>query len=136
MYFQADTLIRLGSVWVCSKECQQEKLSATQSRAVKRDSDRKGQIDKGPIREAVGRRDGFYCLLCGQKPPLHLHRVKYASEGGEYAVDNTVFLCDDHHLNTVHASKRVWQPLLLAHLRGEREARVAIFRQLRADSQV
>lgn len=119
---------------VCSSECRDAKLLDTKRRSAKRQSDRKARVDKSPIREAVGRRDGRACLLCGAPSP-HLHRVRYGSEGGRYEVDNCVFLCDYHHLYTVHGNKRVWQPLLLDHLAHVDGARAAIRRQLRRERQ-
>jgi hypothetical protein len=82
-----------------------------------RDGSRVGEhINKPDVRKAVISRDGDWCLICG-KPPrgLHLHRIIYGSQGGEYEVGNCVQLCGEHH-GLVHSNKRVWQPRLLAHI--------------------
>lgn len=127
-------MLRVGSVWVCSEGCRSDKVHAVEAGQVKRESDRKAEIDKGPIREAVMKRDGNCCLLCGVvSDHLHLHRVVYGSQGGKYEVLNTVLLCEDDHQNTVHARKKVWQPLLLAHLAGDKRARARIRERLRAE---
>lgn len=79
-------------------------------------------ITKRAVRLAVAERDGDWCILTGKPGPgLHLHRVLYGSEGGEYAVDNCVQLSSEAHA-LVHSSKRTWQPLLVAHLAGDRKA--------------
>lgn len=129
-------MLRVGSVWVCSAECRSNKVQAVETGQVQRESTRKAQVDKGPIREAVAKRDGRCCLLCGVvEDGLHLHRVVYGSQGGKYEVLNCVFLCEEHHQRTVHARKKVWQPLLLAHLAGDKRARARLRDQLRAERQ-
>lgn len=71
---------------------------------------------KARVRRAVGERDGDWCLLCGKPPKgLHLHRVRYGSEGGAYEITNCVQLCGLHH-DIVHSNKRVWQPKLIGYL--------------------
>lgn len=87
-------------------------------------------VSKAPVRRQVIARDGDWCLLCRQPPKgLHLHRVRYGSEGGTYEAGNCVQLCAaDHAL--VHSSKRLWKPLLLAHLGGE-PAAVTRMREIR-----
>jgi hypothetical protein len=69
--------------------------------------------NKRIVRSAVIERDGDWCLVCGQPPKgLHLHRIRFGSEGGRYAADNCVQLCGLHH-DTVHRGpKHVWQDLL------------------------
>lgn len=71
---------------------------------------------KARTRKIVAARDGDWCLLCGLPPAgLHLHRVRYGSEGGVYEPSNCVQLCQGDHA-LVHSNKRLWQPLLLAFL--------------------
>ena len=75
-------------------------------------------ISKPKVRAAVGERDGNWCLLCGTPPPgLHLHRVRYGSEGGKYEVGNCVQLCGAHH-DLVHSDKARFKPILLAYIDG------------------
>ena len=68
------------------------------------------------VRDMVRRRDGDGCLLCNVMRPLHLHRVKYASQGGVYETTNCCFLCPDCH-RLVHADKPRYQPLLEQHIK-------------------
>ena len=132
-YFPAEGMVRVGSVWVCSDECRNAKLGQVSTERAQRDRARKAEIDKGPIREAVAKRDGNGCLLCGRGTPdaLDLHRVTYGSEGGRYVITNCVLICSHpcHH-DVVHGNKRVWQSLLQAHLAGVKNSRSALRRQL------
>lgn len=81
---------------------------------------------KTKIREAVIERDGGnWCLKCGRPGPgLHLHRVIYGSQGGEYELGNCVQLCPEDHA-LVHSSKVTWAPLLLGHLADPQPAETA-----------
>ena len=73
---------------------------------------------KTKVRAEVIDRDGDWCLHCARPGPgLHLHRVRYGSQGGNYEPGNCVQLCFRCH-ELVHSSKRLWQPQLLAHLDG------------------
>lgn len=76
-----------------------------------------GYISKKKLREEVINRDGGnWCLICGKPGPgLHLHRIKYGSQGGKYELDNCVQLCPIHH-EEVHSSKKKWMPKLLEHI--------------------
>lgn len=88
-------------------------------------------ITKRAVRAAVAERDGDWCLISGQPGPgLHLHRVRYGSEGGAYEVDNCVQLSGEAHA-LVHSSKRTWQPILVAYLAGDPRA-LAKLRRLAA----
>lgn len=77
-------------------------------------------MTKEEVRTAVKQRDGDWCLLCGQPGPgLHLHRIRYGSEGGRYEVANCVLLCHAHHNPVVHDDKATWQPLLFAYIQRD-----------------
>lgn len=130
-------MLKCGSVMVCSEECREGKLRAVYTSTVRRASEQRGVVDKSVVRAAVVKRDGNRCLLCATSESLHLHRVRYGSEGGRYEVDNCVLLCQYCHnapsrsRPSVHSKKKVWQPLLLAYLAGEPGAIYALRRQLR-----
>jgi 5-methylcytosine-specific restriction endonuclease McrA len=51
----------------------------------------------GLITEAVGKRDGVKCFLCGSKHKLTLHHKKPLGIGGKHSVDNCVLLCKSCH---------------------------------------
>ncbi|WP_029516262.1 HNH endonuclease [Paenibacillus polymyxa] len=80
-------------------------------------------MSKEKVRAAVSERDATVgahncCLLSGRPGPgLHLHRIIYGSQGGKYEVDNCVLLSYDMHA-LVHSNKRVWQPILLDHIKA------------------
>lgn len=83
-------------------------------------------ISKEKVRDAVSERDASVsehncCLLCGKPGPgLHLHRIIYGGMGGgggQYVVDNCVLVCHACH-ERIHSNKRVWQPILLDHIKA------------------
>lgn len=81
---------------------------------------RKGAPSKAKLRNEIIERDGGnWCLFCGKPGPgLHLHRIKYGSQGGKYEIDNCVQLCvEDHAL--VHSSKNKYMPILLDHINNK-----------------
>lgn len=133
-FYRGPSAIRLGARF-CSRPCHgaweraQPRLRVPQvDNSGKRNGRYKhGQrvgahITKAKVRAAVAERDGDWCLLCGRPPRgLHLHRVRYGSEGGRYEVPNCVQLCGLHH-DLVHSNKRVWQPMLVRFLAGDPEA--------------
>lgn len=78
--------------------------------------------NKKKVREKVIERDGGnWCLLCGKPGPgLHLHRIVYGSQNGNYEVDNCVQLCAECHA-LVHSSKKRWMPRLQKHIEKKKE---------------
>lgn len=123
-YVHAESMIKLGSVWVCSEVCQEAKLSGSKQKDKKSQSD---QPNKAAVRQKVIERDGERCLVCrASNVPLHLHRIVYGSHGGKYEISNTCLLCYHHHnadgRQSVHSRKKEAQPLLLAHLAGDTRA--------------
>lgn len=64
------------------------------------------------IRKAIRKRDG-QCKWCGVGDRLQVHHIWYRSQGGPDEPSNLVTLCLDCHAKA-HASKRTWQPVLLA----------------------
>lgn len=125
-YYLSDSLFRFGSVWLCSEECKQAKIDGTNKESRRRESERQAEVDKPAVREELVKRDGEFCLVCGDPHSPHMHRVIYGSEGGKYELYNVVFLCYTHHnadgLQSVHSQKKKTQPLLLAHLAGDKRA--------------
>lgn len=87
-------------------------------------------ITKEKVRSAVSDRDASVgehncCLLCGKPGPgLHLHRIIYGGMGGgggQYEIDNCVLVCHNCH-DRIHSNKRVWQPILLDHIKAMKYA--------------
>ena len=56
--------------------------------------------------------DGFSCRFCGSENYLHVHHIKYRSEGGSDDKSNLITLCGKHH-EVVHSDKKRFQPLCL-----------------------
>ncbi len=52
------------------------------------------------------------CLICGTKDNLHLHHINGRGKGKTDNPDNCVMLCQNCHLNVVHANNKKWRPLL------------------------
>ena len=54
--------------------------------------------------------------MCGTNRNLHVHHIRYRSEGGDHHERNLITLClTDHDL--VHSNKRRWQPILTETMR-------------------
>ncbi len=64
------------------------------------------------IAEDVLTRDCNSCRLCGTRYMVHIHHIKYRSEGGPHTRENLIVLCEKHHTE-VHGDKKYWQPRLL-----------------------
>jgi hypothetical protein len=58
---------------------------------------------KEAVQEAVRRRDRFQCVYCGKPGEQYAHIVP-DSDGGEYALDNLIFLCYSCHKNSQEAA--------------------------------
>ncbi|AIW03682.1 HNH endonuclease [Bacillus phage Pascal] len=77
----------------------------------------KQNTPKNKVRQQVKERDGNWCLLCGKPPSgLHLHRIKYGSQGGKYEKDNCVQLCNEDHA-LIHTDKKLFMPLLESYIK-------------------
>lgn len=75
-------------------------------------------MTKEKVRQAVIEREGGnWCALSGVPGPgLHLHRIVYGAQTGKYEPDNCILLSNEMH-ELVHSNKRVWQPILMDHVR-------------------
>ena len=120
----------------CSKECMDERKRerGTVHKNFIKSADNKGKkngmykngnnVGRAPRKaklrkEIIEREGGNWCLLCGKpEPGLHLHRIKYGSQGGKYELDNCVQLCAGHH-GEVHSNKNKWMPILLDHIENK-----------------
>lgn len=67
-------------------------------------------------RRYIRERDGKRCRLCGTATNLHVHHIKYRSEGGTHDERNLITVCLSCH-DRVHSNKRYWQPVLLETMR-------------------
>lgn len=82
------------------------------------DGDARNETSRVPVavRAAVLERDGSSCRICGSyvKEPA-VHHIEYRSEGGPNVLGNLVtthWMYAPACHERVHASKRLWQPIL------------------------
>lgn len=61
-------------------------------------------------RQEVLKADGQRCRMCGRTSSLHVHHVRYRSEGIDNTLLNLITLCDEDHAR-VHKDKARYQPL-------------------------
>lgn len=128
-WYERTAMLRLGLGWVCSRECQaltEVRRAERVEAQIERRATRQGvevvvvpphppNRKSGPSSEKklfIRERDGKRCRMCGTTYLLHVHHVKYRSEGGGHDEANLITLCLRHH-DLVHSSKRYWQPILL-----------------------
>ena len=104
-YVLRDVAVRSGIQAFCSLEHRQNYHFEINKRQKQRQQKR--QIDPG-LRSAVISADGGCCRFCGVTSNLHVHHVRYRSEGGEDAMENLITLCGDHHA-IVHSNKNLYQ---------------------------
>lgn len=72
----------------------------------------------GTTRQKVFERFRHMCAYCGRSGRgLHVHHIKYRSEGVDHSLDNLILLCQEHH-DLVHSNKKFWQPLLREYVAG------------------
>jgi 5-methylcytosine-specific restriction endonuclease McrA len=103
-YIPREDALRIGVQSFCSHD------HYVQSRAsVKKNINNIiSQDDRLKIIEA----DGFACRFCGRENYLHVHHIRYRSEGGSDDSSNLITLCGQHH-DVVHSNKKRFQPLCL-----------------------
>lgn len=127
-YHRGEPHRRFGLGAVCSEEC------ITKIR--KRRGSRPPTPPDQPlpsIRAAVLARDQG-CRFCGTQANLHVHHIRYRSQGLDHTVSNLIVLCREHH-DLVHSDKRRWQPACQAYIEhvvmGRRRYLAEIDRELR-----
>jgi hypothetical protein len=109
-YVLRDDAVRVGILAFCSDEHRQNyRFEQQRKQQVK---NRKHQINPD-LRQSVINADGGCCRFCGTTSNLHVHHVKYRSEGGKDESNNLITLCVDHH-GTVHSDKKRYQKLCLS----------------------
>lgn len=109
---ERDVATRRGLSSFCSDEHmyahQYEKQKETRVRQAK--AARAADIPHD-VRQRTFEADGHRCRFCGTEYVLHLHHIKYRSEGGPHEVSNLIVLCLACH-ELVHTNKGRFQPLL------------------------
>ena len=106
-YFLREECLRIGIQAFCSHEHYQNYRNDQVKK--QRAKQQKNQLDP-KIKSAVIHADGERCRFCGTKFNLHVHHIKYRSEGGTDTMGNLITLCVEHH-GTVHSDKGKYQKL-------------------------
>ena len=101
-YFDMDKGIALGLSRFCSWDC------AYSKRKTKPPTKQPEVLPYN--REQVLADDGWRCRMCGSSSALHVHHVKYRSEGIDNSPLNLITLCSKDH-GLVHSDKERYQPL-------------------------
>lgn len=113
-YVDKEDSLKLGVSSFCSEEHLQtwslEQQNKTRSRLRQRALDR--DIPHA-LRQRTLEADGHQCRFCGTPFVLHLHHIRYRSEGGGHEPSNLITLCWEHH-EVVHSDKKLYQPLCRA----------------------
>lgn len=73
---------------------------------------KKHEIVKSNIYNQVFARDKGKCRLCGSRINLHLHHIDGRSKNLTNNINNCIMLCDNCHLNKVHANQKKYRPIL------------------------
>lgn len=106
---------KIGLVVVCSEECQATVVGNGRRAYAPKPGPTRVRRPPDDIpqetRIAVMRRDRGRCRWCGGTA-VHLHHIKYRSEGVDHSERNLILLCQKHHA-LVHSDKKKWKPVLL-----------------------
>lgn len=121
-YIEKESAVRRGMVSYCSDEClyqrPQAKRKTSTSKARKRVTKKSRATESLYEPEQILERDK-HCRLCGQSYGLAVHHIFYRSDQlnkpWQNEPWNLLTLCNDHHLNVIHANKKYWQPICLAY---------------------
>lgn len=99
----------LGLSGLCSEDCLAKYLTLRKKR--NRVAQRNGNGTGKGLKALVRKRDNYACRLCFATENLHVHHIRYRSEGGPDHEENLILLCLSCH-ELVHSNKRLYQPAL------------------------
>lgn len=110
-YVEKEDAYRVGISSYCDNDCYlAKKRDEWSGNRLKRASNANKM--PGPTRTNVIMRDGGRCRSCNTNRNLHVHHIRYRSEGGTHDEDNLITLCETCH-DKAHSNKRLFQPLLI-----------------------
>jgi 5-methylcytosine-specific restriction endonuclease McrA len=119
-YKEKEYCVPYGLGWCCDANCRWEAVQRRRRSSAPRDNARpktpRTHQPNRDKRKAIQIRDGNRCRFCLTPKNLHVHHIIYRSQRGSNDERNLVTLCLGHH-DTVHSSKRRWQPVLLELIR-------------------
>lgn len=106
---ERDDAYRTALQSFCSVDHYKEYFASSQKKASK------PKVDPGwdDQRKVIIKLDGGRCRVCGTKYNLHVHHIRYRSEGGTHDEDNLITLCIPHH-DLIHSDKNKYQQRCLA----------------------
>ena len=110
-YVERDAAVRRSIQAFCSEDHLQEYINSTRKKQVIKQKKKSNDLSSGDKLEII-KLDEFRCRYCGTEYGLHVHHIKYRSEGGSNDLSNLITLCFKHH-DTVHSNKKRYQPLCL-----------------------
>ena len=110
-YVDRDSAIRRSIQAFCCEDHLHEYVNSTRKKRVSKQKKKSNDLSSGDKLEII-KLDEFRCRYCGTEYGLHVHHIKYRSEGGSNDPDNLITLCFKHH-DTVHSDKKRYQPLCL-----------------------
>lgn len=102
-------------LWVCDKICtkkvkQKHEIKVNKElRKVKQKH--KIKVNK-KLRAEILKRDNYKCTACGSNKNIHIHHIKYRSNGGTNEPENLISLCKHCHAN-VHKSEPIYKLMVL-----------------------
>lgn len=102
---------------LCSSECAEVYKADQRQKQAKKKAEQKQPSKKwkglpAKKRQRLIDRDGGRCRRCDGSEYLHIHHVRFRSEGGPDNSKNLLSLCQRCH-DIVHRNKKHYQPLLL-----------------------
>lgn len=74
-----------------------EEIRRTGHRKIRKRKKKNKRSTPEDIRQAVLKRDNYTCQKCGSTNDLHVHHIKYRSEGGSNDISNLITLCEECH---------------------------------------
>ena len=124
-YVDRDSVVRRGIQAFCSNEHLYDYLnSSRKSQAIKQ---RKKSNDlSSEDKLEIIKLDNFRCRFCGTEYGLHVHHIKYRSEGGSNDPSNLITLCHHHH-DTIHSNKKRYQSLCQTMIKIREEYSLSTF---------
>jgi 5-methylcytosine-specific restriction endonuclease McrA len=107
-YVEKNEAVRIGIQSFCSRD----HLNEYNRAIIDKQRKSKTQSDIPPaVRLEVVTRDQGRCRICQSAMFLHIHHIKYRSEGGDHDLGNLISLCEHHH-SMVHTNKKKYQQML------------------------
>lgn len=108
-YVDKNSAVRSGIQAFCSKDHLYDYLNSNRKNQVIKQKKKSNDLSSEDKLEII-KLDGYNCRFCNRQSGLHVHHIKYRSEGGSNDKSNLITLCYDHH-DTVHSNKKRYQQL-------------------------